>query len=123
MQSRPPESQPPVFLVIEDHPEVAQNNCLFLEQVDPTALCTIANTHPEALERLKLEPIALAVVDLLVGTLTGEQSAKNGIAFLQKVLQQYPTLNILISNPYPIASATIKAVSSWSVNSNAAKHS
>lgn len=96
MQSRPSESQPPVFLVIEDHPEVAQNNCLFLEQVDPTALCTIANTHPEALEHLKLEPIALAVVDLLVGTLTGEQSAKNGIAFLQKVLQQYPTLNILI---------------------------
>jgi DNA-binding NarL/FixJ family response regulator len=96
MQSSPKESQPRIFLVIEDHPEVAQNNCLFLEQVDPTALCTIANTHPEALERLKLEPIALAVVDLLVGTLTGEQSAKNGIAFLQKVLQQYPTLNILI---------------------------
>jgi DNA-binding NarL/FixJ family response regulator len=96
MQSSPKESQPRIFLVIEDHPEVAQNNCLFLEQVDPSALCTIANTHPEALERLKLEPIALAVVDLLVGTLTGEQSAKNGIAFLQKVLQQYPTLNILI---------------------------
>jgi DNA-binding NarL/FixJ family response regulator len=96
MQSSPKESKPPVFLVIEDHPEVAQNNCLFLEQIDPTALCTIANTHPEALERLKLEPIALAVVDLLVGTLTGEQSAKNGIAFLQQVLQQYPTLNILI---------------------------
>jgi DNA-binding NarL/FixJ family response regulator len=96
MQSSPKESQPRIFLVIEDHPEVAQNNCLFLEQVDPTALCTIANTHPEALERLKLEPITLAVVDLLVGTLTGEQSAKNGIAFLQQVLAQYPTLNILI---------------------------
>jgi DNA-binding NarL/FixJ family response regulator len=96
MQSSPKETQPRIFLVIEDHPEVAQNNCLFLEQVDPTALCTIANTHPEALERLKLEPIALAVVDLLVGTLTGEQSAKNGIAFLQQVLAQYPTLNILI---------------------------
>jgi DNA-binding NarL/FixJ family response regulator len=96
MQSSPKESQPPIFLVIEDHPEVAQNNCLFLEQVDPTAICTIATTHPEALERLKLEPIALAVVDLLVCTLTGEQSAKNGIAFLRHVLQQYPTLNILI---------------------------
>jgi DNA-binding NarL/FixJ family response regulator len=96
MQSSPKESQPPVFLVIEDHPEVAQNNCLFLEQVDPSALCTIANTHPEALERLKLETITLAVVDLLVGTLTGEQSAKNGIAFLQQVLAQYPALNILI---------------------------
>jgi DNA-binding NarL/FixJ family response regulator len=85
-----------MFLIIEDHPEVAQNNCLFLKQVDPAAACTIANTHPEALERLKLEPITLAVVDLLVGTLTGEQSANNGIIFLQLVLEQYPTLNILI---------------------------
>jgi DNA-binding NarL/FixJ family response regulator len=96
MQSRKPDSQTPIFLIIEDHPEVAQNNCVFLEQLDPSAICTIASTHPEALERLKLEPIALAVVDLLVGTLTGEQSAHNGIAFLQQVLQDYPTLNILI---------------------------
>ncbi|PSB01730.1 response regulator transcription factor [Merismopedia glauca] len=96
MQSQTTEFQAPVFLVIEDHPEVAQNNCLFLEKVEPSAICTIASTHIEALERLKLEPIALAVVDLLVGTLTGEQSAHNGIAFLQQVLQSYPTLNILI---------------------------
>jgi DNA-binding NarL/FixJ family response regulator len=96
MQPSAPVSQQPIFLVIEDHPEVAQNNCLFLEQVDPKALCIIAATHPEALERLQLEPITLAVVDLLIGTLTGEQSAQNGITFLQKVLQQYPTLNILI---------------------------
>lgn len=91
-----PDAQQPVFLVIEDHPEVAQNNCLFLEKLESTAVCTIASTHTEALERLKLEPITLAVVDLLVGTLTGEQSAHNGITFLQQVLQQYPTLNILI---------------------------
>lgn len=89
-------SSPAIFLVIEDHPEVAQNNCLFLEKLEPTAICTIAATHPEALDRLKLEPITLAVVDLLVGTLTGEQSARNGIAFLQQILEQYPTLNILI---------------------------
>jgi len=86
----------PIFLIIEDHPEVAQNNCLFLKDVDPTAICTIASTHPEALERLNLQPVALAVVDLLVGTLTGEQSAHHAIAFLQQVLEQYPNLNILI---------------------------
>lgn len=89
-------SCPAIFLVIEDHPEVAQNNCLFLEKLEPTAICTIAATHPEALDRLSLEPIALAVVDLLVGTLTGDQSARNGIAFLQQILEQYPSLNILI---------------------------
>jgi hypothetical protein len=89
-------SSPAIFLVIEDHPEVAQNNCLFLEKLEPTAICTIASTHPEALERLALEPVTLAVVDLLVGTLTGDQSARNGIAFLQLILAQYPTLNILI---------------------------
>jgi DNA-binding NarL/FixJ family response regulator len=89
-------SSPAIFLVIEDHPEVAQNNCLFLEKLEPTAICTIASTHPEALERLALEPVTLAVVDLLVGTLTGDQSARNGVAFLQLILEQYPTLNILI---------------------------
>jgi len=90
----PPSSS--VFLVIEDHPEVAQNNCFFLKQIDPHAFCTIAATHPEALDRLNLEPFALAVVDLLVGTLSGEQSAQNALIFLQKVLEQYPDLNILI---------------------------
>jgi DNA-binding NarL/FixJ family response regulator len=86
----------PIFLIIEDHPEVAQNNCLFLKEIDSTAICTIAATHPEAFERLNLQPIALTVVDLLVGTLTGEQSAHNALAFLQQVLEQYPDLNILI---------------------------
>jgi response regulator of citrate/malate metabolism len=84
------QSNSPIFLVIEDHPEVAQNNCLFLKQIDPTATCTIAATHPEAFERLSLQPIALAVVDLLVGTVSGEQSAQNAVIFLQKVLEKYP---------------------------------
>ena len=90
------QSSAPIFLVIEDHPEVAQNNCLFLKEIDSTAICTIAATHPEALEHLCLQPIALAVVDLLVSTLSGEQSAQNALIFLQQVLEQYPDLNILI---------------------------
>jgi DNA-binding NarL/FixJ family response regulator len=85
-----------VFLVIEDHPEVGQNNCLFLKEIDPTAICTITSTHSAALEHLRLQPIALAVVDLLVGTVSGEQSAQNALIFLQQVLEQYPDLNILI---------------------------
>ena len=91
-----PELIRPIFLVIEDHPEVAHNNCLFLEKINPKAICTIANTHAKALERLQLEPVSLAVVDLLEDSLTGVQSAQNGLAFLQAVLQSYPTLNLLI---------------------------
>lgn len=90
------EKEQPVFLVIEDHPEVAHNNCIFLEKLELNAICVTATTHAEAWERLKLEAIDLAVVDLLVGTLTGEQSARNGIIFLEQVLENYPLLNLLI---------------------------
>ncbi|WP_255348328.1 hypothetical protein [Calothrix sp. PCC 7507] len=41
-----------MFLVVEDHPEVAQNNCDFLRKFDPSAICAIANTPQEALQHL-----------------------------------------------------------------------
>jgi DNA-binding NarL/FixJ family response regulator len=85
-----------IFLILEDHPEVAQNNCLFLQKFNPEVICQIANTHTAALERLKLETPDLVIVDLLFGTLTGEQSAQASLNFLQQVFQEYPKLNILI---------------------------
>jgi DNA-binding NarL/FixJ family response regulator len=85
-----------LFLIIEDHPEVAQYNCLFLQQLEPTATCLIAHTPEEGWERLKLETPALVVVDLQFDRMTGEQSAKPGLDFLQQVFQDYPTLNLLI---------------------------
>jgi len=89
-------SQIPTFLVVEDHPEVAQNNCLFLQKLDPTALCVIAQTPEEALKRLKLETPSLVVLDLQFGTIRGEQSAQPGLDLLQQIFTHYPTLNILI---------------------------
>lgn len=85
-----------IFLILEDHPEVAQNNCLFLQKFNSEAICQIAHTHTAALERLKLETPDLVIVDLLFGTLTGEQSAQASLNFLQQVFQEYPKLNILI---------------------------
>jgi DNA-binding NarL/FixJ family response regulator len=85
-----------IFLILEDHAEVAQNNCLFLQKFNPEAICQIAHTHTAALERLKLETPDLVIVDLLFGTLTGEQSAQASLNFLQQVFQEYPKLNILI---------------------------
>jgi response regulator of citrate/malate metabolism len=77
MQPSATDSQPLFFLILEDHPEVAQNNCLFLQKLIPTARCQIAHHHADALERIQLETPDLVVVDLLFGTFTGEQSAKS----------------------------------------------
>lgn len=96
MQPHTENSKPLVFLILEDHPEVAQNNCLFLQKLEPSALCTIVNNHAEALEHLKRETPDLVTVDLLFGTLTGEQYAVSSLKFLQQVFQAYPFLNILI---------------------------
>ncbi|BBC22982.1 response regulator transcription factor [Pseudanabaena sp. ABRG5-3] len=96
MQISTAESKPLIFLILEDHPEVAQNNCLFLQKLEPSALCIIFNNHADALERLKREIPSLVIVDLLFGTFTGEQYAIPSLRFLQQVFQDYPFLNILI---------------------------
>lgn len=90
------QSKPPLFVILEDHPEVAQNNYLFLQKLEPEAICELALTHTEVLERLELETPDLVIIDLLFGTATGEQSAQASLALLQQIFQDYPMLNILI---------------------------
>ena len=90
------QSKPPLFVILEDHPEVAQNNYLFLQKLEPEAICELAQTHTEVLERLELETPDLVIIDLLFGTATGEQSAQASLALLQQIFQDYPMLNILI---------------------------
>lgn len=88
--------KPPLFVILEDHPEVAHNNCLFLQKLEPEAIFEITQTHAEVLERLQLETPDLVIIDLLFGTSTGEQSAQASIDLLQRIFQDYPMLNILI---------------------------
>ena len=113
------ESKPPLFVILEDHPEVAQNNYLFLQKLEPEAICEMANTHNEVLERLELETPDLVIIDLLFGTATGEQSAQASLALLQQIFQDYPMLNILI---YTSESAATREGLSSSVNWNDGKH-
>lgn len=94
-------SQCSLFLVVEDHPEVAQNNCDWLQKLEPEARCIMTSAPEQALERLTLETPDLIVVDLLYGRLSGEQSAQPGLDLLQHILEQYPTLNILVYTSDP----------------------
>jgi DNA-binding NarL/FixJ family response regulator len=96
MQLSKADSRLLVFLILEDHPEVAHNNCLFLQKLEPSAVCTVVDNHTDALEQIKLQTPDLVTVDLLFGTLTGEQYAIPSLRFLQQVFQDYPFLNILI---------------------------
>jgi DNA-binding NarL/FixJ family response regulator len=101
-----------LFLILEDHPEVAQNNCIFLQKFNPEAICQITHTHTAALERIKLETPNLVIVDLLFGTLTGVQSAQKSLDFLQQVFQNYPKLNILIyTSEYSYLKSLTKSIS------------
>ncbi|MBE9239058.1 response regulator transcription factor [Anabaena aphanizomenioides LEGE 00250] len=89
------------FLVVEDHPEVAQNNCDFLTKFDPTAICVIASTPQAAMERLKIEIPDLIVLDLQFTTPSGSQSVTSSLELLQSIFNTYSSLNILIYSSEP----------------------
>ena len=94
-------AKPLLFLVVEDHPEVAQNNCDFLRKFDSSALCAIANTHQEALQRLQIQTPDLIVLDLQFITPSGSQSAKSAFQLLELIFDAYSSLNILIYSSEP----------------------
>lgn len=85
-----------LFLVVEDHPEVAHNNCKFLQMLDSSAVCIPIEDTQKVLERLQLETPDLVVVDLQFGSRDGTETAQPGLNLLRQIFKQYPTLNILI---------------------------
>jgi DNA-binding NarL/FixJ family response regulator len=93
--------KPPLFLVIEDHPEVSQNNCEFLRMLEPQCDCVSVDTPEKGAEQIKLKIPNLLVVDLQFGTVGGEQSAKPGLALLKQIFDRYPTVNILVYSSEP----------------------
>lgn len=85
-----------IFYIVEDHPEVAENNCIFIKKKYPSAYCIILNNPQKLLERLRLESPSLIVLDLQFGNINGVQSTTCTLETLDILFSQYPTLNILI---------------------------
>ena len=90
-----------LFWVIEDHMEVAQNNCDWLKKVEANSECRIFSTPNEAQDTLEIEQPNLIVLDLLYGQSSGIQSAELGLNFLSFMMKNYPQLNILIYSSEP----------------------
>lgn len=99
--SRTTKSKSLVFLVIEDHPEVGQNNCEFLKMIEPECSCISVDTPEKGVEQLRQGMPDLVVVDLQFGTVGGEQSAKPGLELLKQIFEYYPTVNILVYTSEP----------------------
>ena len=94
-------SPSPRFLIIEDHPEVSQNNCEFLRMMEPDCSCIIVDTPRKGIENLNQQVPDLVVVDLQFGTLTGEASAKPGLELLKQIFEKHPTVNVLVYTSEP----------------------
>ncbi|MBD2102640.1 response regulator transcription factor [Leptolyngbya sp. FACHB-261] len=97
----------PRFLVVEDHPEVAQNNCDWLQRLEAQARCIKLETPEQALDWLTLETADLVVVDLLFGQTSGEQSAEPGLDLLRRIFEQYPSLNVMVYSSEPLLLAPL----------------
>ncbi len=90
------------FLIVEDHPEVAQNNCEWLQRLNTTANCTIVSSPADAMGRLTREHPDLVVTDILYGQMSGEQSAEPGLELLRHIFETYPTLNVMAYSSEPL---------------------
>ncbi|MEN9203687.1 MAG: LuxR C-terminal-related transcriptional regulator [Thermostichus sp. DG_1_6_bins_120] len=90
------------FLVVEDHPEVAQNNCEWLQRIAADAQCITVTNPMDAILRLQREAPDLVVSDLLYGQTSGEQSAEPGLEFLRHIFENYPTLNVMAYSSEPL---------------------
>ena len=63
------QAKPLLFLVVEDHLEVA-HNCDFLRKFDPSAVCAIANTPQEALQHRLNRRHTLGLLTLYTHTIS-----------------------------------------------------
>ncbi len=92
---------PSLFLVLEDNPEMAENNCRFLQQIEPEARC-LWESKPEAVtSRLAMEQPDLLVIDLLFGDTQGHLSAQPGLDCLADICERYQHLNVLVYTAEP----------------------
>lgn len=90
-----------LFLIVEDHPTMAEMIAKSLKQLEPDAYCVTATNIKQAQERLKLEMPELITVDLTFKDKRGKNSGQPGLDFLLTLFQEYPYLDILVYSTEP----------------------
>lgn len=104
--------QSPFFLIVEDHPAMAENHEIWLRKINENGRI-IAVDHPDkaAIHLNENSRPDLVVVDILYGKMSGAQSAEPGVSFLRNILENHKTLNIFVySSEYQFLSPLIPLV-------------
>lgn len=95
------ESQKLTFLIIDDHELVLGATRSALEQAYPEANLVTAQSLQDAMRCVEVYQPNLAVVDLSIPNETGEVAQINvGIQLLKHLMQNYPTLNIVVQSAH-----------------------
>lgn len=82
---------PPRILVVDDEPDIAESFVDLLRALMPDVKVNLALTGPEALEKLRREPVDLILTDFMM-------PGMNGVQFLREAERLVPgTPNILIT--------------------------
>ena len=92
-------SKIPTILVIDDHESVLDGTILALRQQYPEAEILKAQTTQDAISKLHSFKPNLVVMDLSLPKQTGDlPKSDTGIELLRNVLQNYPTLDIVVQS-------------------------
>ncbi|MDJ0616772.1 MAG: response regulator transcription factor [Calothrix sp. MO_192.B10] len=90
------------FLVVDDQELVLYATINVLKQQYPTSEIIQAQTSQEALNLAAQQQVDLVVVDLSMPESSGQSARTDaGIELLKKLMDQYPTLNIVVQSAYP----------------------
>ncbi|MDX2230571.1 MAG: response regulator transcription factor [Leptolyngbyaceae cyanobacterium bins.349] len=94
-------SAQPTFVVVDDHALVLDGTVHALQQKYPDAHIVVAHVAAEALEQVELYHPDLVVVDLSMPEKVGDTPhTETGIELLKTLMDQYPTLNIVVQSAY-----------------------
>lgn len=97
------------ILVVDDHEVVLGGTIDLLQRQYPQAEILTAQTVESALEQVKLQTPDLVVLDLsLPEKKGGIAQADAGIQLLKKLMQDYPTLNLIVQSTHVKALVRIK---------------
>jgi DNA-binding NarL/FixJ family response regulator len=97
------------FLVVDDQELVLFATVNVLEKQYPEAEIIHTQTVKEALHKLANNKFELVVVDLAMPENVGDNPRTEiGIQLLKTLMQQYPTLNIVVQSAYPRSLVRLK---------------
>lgn len=105
------QSQPKTLtiLIVDDHELVLGGTLSVLKQQYPDANIVTAQTAQEGLQQVSYRQPDVAIVDLSMPETVGETAhTDTGIQLLKTLMEQFPTLNIVVQSAHPRSLVRLK---------------